>query len=349
MFKSYNIVCMKQDKEVTIYDIADYLNISAATVSRGLKDHPTINKKTKKKILEAAQKLGYRSNAFASNLRTKQSKTIGVIVPRLNSYFMSTVIAGIESIANEEGYQLIISQSQEDEQKEAANAITLFNSRVDGIMVSLAANTKTTDHFKPFLEKNIPIVYFDRVVETPDSLTISIDNYKAAFEVTQHLIDKGCKRILHLGGNVNRNVYADRLAGYKAALKQAGLPTPDNLVFFSNLSEDAGVEAANYINNLKQKPDAVFSANDTCAAYCMIRLKQLGYKIPGNFLFAGFNNDPISKVVEPNLTTIAYPGYPMGQIAATHLINHLKGIADISSTNSVLLRHELIVRASTQK
>ncbi|MGC8751770.1 LacI family DNA-binding transcriptional regulator, partial [Hydrotalea sp.] len=123
---------MKQDKEVTIYDIADYLNISAATVSRGLKDHPTINKKTKKKILEAAQKLGYRSNAFASNLRTKQSKTIGVIVPRLNSYFMSTVIAGIESIANEEGYQLIISQSQEDEQKEAANAITLFNSRVDG-------------------------------------------------------------------------------------------------------------------------------------------------------------------------------------------------------------------------
>lgn len=340
---------MAPEKEVTIYDIARYLNLSAATISRGLKDHPAINKKTKKKIIEAAKTLGYRSNMFASNLRTRQTKTIGVIIPRLNSYFMSTVIAGIESIANKEGYNLIISQSLESTEKEAANAITMFNSRVDGVLVSLASDTNNVDHFNAFLQKKIPIIYFDRTMATSDCMGISIDNFKAAFEITTHLIEQGCKRIMHLGGNITRNVYADRLAGYKAALKKAGLPVHENLIQFSNLSDEAGTEAGKYICSLTQKPDAVFAANDTCATYCMLYLKQHGYKIPTDILFAGFNNDPISKVVEPNLTTINYPGYAMGQIAATNLINHLKGIADISTTNIVILRSELIIRASSKK
>src|SRR5688500_15535127 len=156
---------MSNGKEVTIYDIAEELKISAATVSRGLKDDPTVSKKTKKRIFELADKIGYRSNHFARNLRNQKTDTIGVIVPRLNSNFMSSVISGIEHVANKEGYNLIISQSSESSDKEAANAKTMFNNRVDGLMVSLAYDTKDLSHLNSFFNKNVPVIFFDRVME----------------------------------------------------------------------------------------------------------------------------------------------------------------------------------------
>src|SRR4029453_19019848 len=159
---------MFKGKEVTIYDLADKLNISIATVSRALKDDPVVNKKTKKKIFELAEKMGYRSNHFARNLRNQRTETIGVIVPRLNSYFMSTVIAGIESIVNSEGYNLIISQSSESPTKEVASPKTIFNNRVDGLLVSLAYDTDDIKHFDQFFKKNIPLIFFDRVVDHPN-------------------------------------------------------------------------------------------------------------------------------------------------------------------------------------
>src|SRR5215203_276026 len=152
---------MQNDKEVTIYDIAKKLKISPATVSRGLQDHPRISKKTKKRIFELADKIGYRQNHFARNLRNQKTNTIGVIVPRLNSNFMSSVIAGIENVANTQGYNLIISQSSESVQKEGANIKTMFNNRVDGLLVSLAYNTKDLSHFDSFFKKNIPVIFFD--------------------------------------------------------------------------------------------------------------------------------------------------------------------------------------------
>src|SRR5690348_2341776 len=152
---------MQNDKEVTIYDIAKKLKISPATVSRGLKDHPGISKKTKKRIFELADKIGYRQNHFARNLRNQKTDTIGVIVPRLNSHFMSSVIAGIENVANKEGYNLIISQSSESSPKEAASAKTLFNNRIDGLLVSLAYDTNELSHFDPFFKKIKPLYFFN--------------------------------------------------------------------------------------------------------------------------------------------------------------------------------------------
>ena len=151
---------MKSDKEITIYDIASKLNISVATVSRALKDDVVVNKKTKKRISDLAEKMGYRSNHFARNLRTQTTNTIGVIVPRLNSYFMSTVIAGIEDLVNSKGYNLIISQSSESVQKEIASAKTMFNNRVDGLLVSLAYDTDTVDHYHSFFKRNVPVIFF---------------------------------------------------------------------------------------------------------------------------------------------------------------------------------------------
>jgi LacI family transcriptional regulator len=341
---------MQDNKEITIYDIAKFLNISATTVSRGLKDHPAINKNTRKKIAEAAKHLGYRSNTFASSLRSKKTNTIGVIVPRLNSHFMSSALAGMEDAASKENYNLIISQSLENAEKEIANAHTMFNNRVDGLLASLAYDTENIDHFAPFFKKGIPVVFFDRIYPHSDSTSIIIDNYKAAYEVTKHLIEQGCRRIMHLGGNLLRNVYADRLKGYKQALRDHNMPFDEKkMLLISRLNEEAGTKAAEHIIKMNSKPDGIFSANDTAAVFCMMKLKEAGIRIPADIAFAGFNNDPISKIVDPNLTTVNYSGYDVGEAAVTSLINHLNGISNIKTTNMIILRSDLIIRGSSLK
>ena len=340
---------MIREREVTIYDLAKKLNISIATVSRALKDDPVVSKKTKKRIADLAEEMGYRSNHFARNLRSQNTNTIGLIVGKLNSYFQATVIAGIESVANKEGYNLIISQSSESFEKEKASAKTMFNNRVDGLLVSLAYDTKDVHHFDSFFKKSIPIIFFDRVKNDAHCTCILIDNRKAAYDAVTHLIKQGCKRIVHITATPMQNVYVDRLQGYKHALMDNDIPYKEEYIIISNLSHEAGALAANEILEMNPLPDGVFVANDNCAVGCMLALKQAGIKIPEDIAFVGFNNDPVSKVIEPNLSTINYPGYEMGEVAARNLINHLNGKATIRSTNTIILRSELVIRDSSKK
>ena len=338
---------MSSEKEVTIYDLARKLNISIATVSRALQDDPVVSKKTKKKIADLAQEMGYRSNNFARNLRTKRTNTIGVIIPRINSYFMSAVIAGMENVATSEGYNLIISQSSESVEKEITNAATFFNNRVDGLLVSLAYDTDSLVHFEPFVKKKIPLIFFDRTADHKGSACVLINNLKAAYEATTHLISQGRRNIIHITASQKRNVYVDRLQGYKQALADQRIPFREDYIIVGNLSQEAGADAAARIRQMNPLPDAVFVANDNCAVGCMVALKQMGIRIPEEIAFVGFNNDPVSTVVEPNLTTINYPGYEMGQVAARNLIDHLNGSSGVHSTNTIILRSELIVRESS--
>jgi LacI family transcriptional regulator len=340
---------MIREKEITIYDLARKLNLSTATVSRALKNDPVVNKKTRKKIADLAEEMGYRSNHFARNLRNQTTKTVGVIVPRLNSYFMSTVIAGIENVVNSEGYNLIITQSSETVQKEKSGATTMFKNRVDGLLVSLAYDTDDITHFEPFFKKNIPLLFFDRVTHYKNCSNILIDNRKAGYEATAHLISQGCKKIVHITATPKRNVYIDRLQGYKQALADHHIKFREENLIIDNLSLEAGANAAAILLKMDPLPDAVFVANDNCAVGCMMALKQAGIRIPGDMAFVGFNNDPVSKVIEPNLTTINYPGYEMGQVAAHNLINHLNGSSVIKTANTILLHSELIIRDSSMR
>jgi LacI family transcriptional regulator len=340
---------MSNEKEVTIYDIAQKLKISPATVSRGLQDHPAISKKTRKKIQDFAEEIGYRSNHFARNLRNQKTKTIGVIVPRLNSHFMSSVIAGIEHIANAAGYNLIISQSSESTVKESNSAKTMFNSRVDGLLVSLAYDTTSLNHFESFFKRDAPVVFFDRVMDHQNSTSVLIDNRKSAYEATKHLLEQGCKRIVHITAPPQQNVYVDRLKGFKQALAENKIKLKEADVIIGNLSMEAGIEAAEVIAKMNPMPDGVFVANDNCAVGCMLALKEKGISIPEQIAFVGFNNDPVSEVIEPNLSTIKYSGYEMGEVAARHLISHLNGVSPINNTNTIILRSDLLVRASSKK
>jgi len=340
---------MNTRKEVTIYDIAHKLELSSATVSRALKNHPAINKNTRKKIQDAAKELGYRHNTFASNLRKQQTNTIGVIVHELNSNFITSVLAGIERVTAEAGYDLIIAHSSESFEKEAANALNLFHKRVDGLIASLAFDTVGLDHYKPFTDRSIPVIFFDRVEENSDSTKVVIDNYRCGYEATQHLIEQGCKRIVLVTANLKRNVYAQRYKGYKDALFDNDIPFNESYVLIKDLSEQCGIEAALEILKMKPLPDGAFITNDFSAAVCMQTLKEHYIRIPDDIAVVGFNNDAIGKIVDPQLTTIDYPGIEMGESAARNLINHLKEISSLKDTQTIVIRSHLVIRRSSLK
>ena len=340
---------MNNGKEVTIYDIAQKLNISPATVSRGLRDHPGISKKTKKRIDDMVDEMGYRSNQFARNLRQQKTRTIGVIVHELNSNFITCVLAGIEKVTTAAGYDLIITHSSENYKKETANAKNLFHKRVDGLIASLSFYTTDLDHFKPFIKKGVPVIFFDRVEQDGNNTVVIIDNAKCGYIATRHLIEQGCKRIAHVTSSLNRNVYSQRFKGYRDALFDHNIPYDESLLIVSDLTEKAGVDAAQQIQKMKPLPDGAFITNDFVAAVCMRNLKEQGLRIPEDIAIVGFNNDAVSKLVEPALTTINYPGIDMGEIAARNMMNHLKGISDIHQTNTIIVRSELVVRQSSLK
>lgn len=338
---------MKPKKDITIYDIAQRLSLSSATVSRALQDHPAINKNTRKKIQQTAKDLGYRHNTFASSLRKQKTNTIGVIVHELNSNFITSVLAGIEKVTTEAGYDLIIAHSSESYTKEAANALNLFHKRVDGLIASLAFDTKDLDHFQSYEEKGIPVIFFDRVEEKSNSTKVIIDNYKCGYQATQHLIEQGCKRIVLVTASLKRNVYAQRHKGYTDALNDHQITYEKERVLIKDLSEQCGVEAALQILKMKPLPDGAFITNDFSAAVCMRTLRENGLRVPEDIAIVGFNNDAISKLVEPQMTTIDYPGIDMGEIAARNMINHLKGLNDIKHTNTIVVRSDLVIRQSS--
>lgn len=340
---------MKAKKEITIYDIATNLKLSPATVSRALQDSDAISKATKKKVQDMATKLGYRQNTFASNLRSRKTNTIGVIMHELNSSFMTSVLSGIEKVATDAGYDLIIGHSSESYEKEIANAQNFFYKRVDGLIASLAFETKSLDHYTPFSEKNIPVVFYDRVDDMADFTKVTIDNFKSGYLATKHLIEQGCKRIALVTASLKRNVYEQRYKGYLKALHEAKIPFRKELLIVKDLTEERGKEAAVEVLKMKPRPDGAFVTNDFSAAVFMQALKANNIRIPQDIAIVGFNNDVIGTLVEPQLTTIDYPGEEIGEVAARTLIAHLKGDSDISQMQTLIIKSALIVRGSSLK
>ena len=339
---------MSGKKDVTIYDIANALNLSASTVSRGLRNHPAIRKDTIRRIKASAQSMGYQQNIFARNLRKNRSNTIGVILPRLDSSFQSSVVSGIEERMNQKGFNLIIGQSRESVEKEKVNIITMYNSRVDGLLISLACDTNNLDHLDRFLKKGIPVVFFDRVKECPNCkcTSVVIDNEKAGYKATEHLILQGCKRILFLSGNLLSNVYNDRHHGYTQALLQNGLTHEPQLTFIDRLNKESGARTVSRLLKMEKRPDGIFAVNDTSAVAIIFELKKAGIRVPEEIAVVGFNNDHISRVIDPGLTTIHYPGQEMGEVAASTLIDMLNN-GDPVIKKTIVLDHKLIIRRSS--
>lgn len=335
-------------QETTIYDIAYHLGVSTSTVSRGLRNSPAISEDTRIKIAEAAAFLGYQRSLFTGSKRKRAARTIGVIVHDLHNQFMSSVLTGISSVASAAGYEVIVAYSALSTVKEALNAQNFLERRVDGIIASLVCDNNDLEHFRPFHDRKIPVIFFDSAEKHPDSSLVVIDNAGSAYQATQHLLSQGCRRIVLVTGNKNREVYAQRYKGYSEALRDYGLETDDSLVLTNELNKVAGIEAADAIMRMYPRPDAAFITDDYTAAVCMNKLTDAGWSIPEDLALVGFNDDFISRAVSPQLTTIQYPGTEIGEITANRLINHVKGYCN-SGTAKILVRSRLIQRASSQR
>nr|WP_321355193.1 LacI family DNA-binding transcriptional regulator [uncultured Draconibacterium sp.] len=339
---------MGQKPEITIHDIAKKLNISASTVSRALKDNPLISEATRKKIKKAAIEMGYRPNVMAANLRTRRTNTIGVIVPLINRHFFSSVISGIEDVAYKQGFAVTISQSNDNLEKESTIAHTFFSNRVDGLILSIGMETQSYDHLKLFSERNIPLVFFDRIVDEIPAHKIVIDDFGGAYRATQHLIEQGRKKVAHIGGPLNLQIYAKREAGYRQAISDAGLQINENQILHNSLTRKDGLNAIKRILKTNEIPDAIFCANDTTALSAIIYLNEVGIKVPEEIAIVGFSNEPFSELVTPSISTIKQPGFEMGQKAAELLIKQISSKAKPKTYETIIMETELIIRNSSQ-
>ncbi|MCH7401937.1 LacI family DNA-binding transcriptional regulator [Belliella kenyensis] len=337
---------MKKGK-ATIHDIAEKLNITASTVSRALNDNPRISENTKKQVIKMAKQLNYQPNHIASALRSGKSKLIGVLVPTANRNFFSSVVRGIEEIANELDYKVIISQSYEDFEKEVQTVDALLNARVDGIIASIGKNTDTFDHFKKVLDKGIPLILFDRITNELDVSQVVIDDYQGAYEVTRHLIDQGCKRIVHLTSPKKINIYRERLRGYEDALKEAKIPLDPDLVEEGNMQLEDGRISMEKIIRKGVSFDAVFSSSDYAAMGAMQVLREHKISVPDQVKLAGFGNEPFTSFTAPPITTVDQKSIPMGRVTAETFFELLKSENNKKATHKTVLKPELIIRESS--
>jgi DNA-binding LacI/PurR family transcriptional regulator len=333
--------------QITIKDIAKKLGISPSTVSRALKDHPDISAKTKKAVSELAQKLKYEPNAIALSLQSSRSNVIGLIIPEIVHYFFSQVISGIEDVANDAGYHVMICQSNESYIREVKNVQALLASRIDGLLVSVSKETRDFSHFRNLKKKNIPIVFFDRICKEIDSDRVIVDDFTGAYKAVEHLICTGCKRIAHLSTNQNLLIGLNRYEGYLKALKDFGLPVDERLIVRCDTHKAARLVTKRLIYEL-HPPDGIFAVNAQTAIGAIQTIKENGLRIPEDIAVVGFSNDIYCTMTDPQLTSVDQFGYLMGQKAARMILDRILSKQDYPTSTEVI-ETQLIIRESTVK
>jgi len=342
-------------KKTTILDIAHHAKVTPATVSRALRDHPRISSDTKKLVKEIAEKLNYHPNNIATALRNGKSNIIGVMVPTSDRNFFASVIRGIDEVVKVEGYNLIICQSDDQFDKEQLNIESLLKIQVEGIIASVAKGTTNFKHFQNILERNIPLIFYDRVDTSIDASVVVSDDYLGAYKAVTHLISQGCKRIIHFAGWQHINIYQDRLRGYKDALKEHNLPVDEKLILELDLIKDTdrviklGRETTKKILQMPELPDAIFSSSDFAAMGAIQELKKNKIQIPKEIALVGYSNDFSTSIIEPSLSSIDQHTIKMGNLAAQLFLEEVKTSKRKLITRKTLVNPKLIVRESSRR
>jgi len=335
---------------VTIKDIAKALNFSTSTVSRALRGSYEISEDTKKKVLEYAEKINYRPNPIALSLKEKRSRAIGVVVSEIANNFFSQAINGIESIAYNRGYHVIITQSHESEERERFNVEHHASRGVDGLLISLSSGTVDLSYLKELFKKGLPIVFFDRITDDIDTHKVTANNSLGSFQATEHLIQQGFKRIAHITGSPSLSITKERLDGYKKALEKHRIPLDEMLIKYCNHGGMIKAEVEDAISELfkqKSKPDAIFTTGDRFTTICLAALKKLHPK--KNIAMVGFSNSKVGELFDPPLTVLRQPAFEIGQNATELLIQMIESKRPIVDFETKVLDSELIIRESSIK
>lgn len=337
-------------KATTLKEIASLLGISITTVSKALKDYPDVSAKTKKAVIELAEQLNFTPNSFAVNLRTKESKTIGLIIPEVVHHFFSNIIQGVIEEADKNGYMVIILQSNESLEFEKKQVELLFNKRVDGILMSLSNDSNDDCHLKEIVKRGIPFVQFDKISKLIPSSKVIINDQKAASLAVQHLIDIGCKKIAHIRGPENPQNAIDRFLGYKKTLEKNGILFDSKLVYTcQNVTYEEGVKFAKQIVNDHPDVDGIFAITDLVAVGVLSYLNEIGTAVPNQIALIGFSNWFMAQVMSPKISTIDQPSYEMGVVSFKLLLEEMICRKDSKpfSPKIIELKTHLIAREST--
>ncbi len=341
---------MKRKKRTTIYDIAEKLNITASSVSRALNDSSHVNETTKKLIIKTAAELNYKRNTLASNLRKGQTKTIGVVVPRINQNFFSNVIAGIEETTYQKGYNLIICQSNESHEKEIKCVNTLINQHVDCIVISISVDTYDFKHLQNVLDQGIQLIQFDRVADELETMKVINDNEQASFEAVCHLIEQGYKKIALLEGPQNLDVFRQRKIGYLNALKKYDMPIIDSFIIENAWTKELGAAATRKLLSLPDLPDAIFASTSDFSALGVLEVaNDLSINVPAKLGICGYSNEAFTEITSPSITTIDQFSMYMGKTIANLYFQEMENNDTVVIPKIISIKPKLIVRSSTSR
>ncbi|WP_034042973.1 LacI family DNA-binding transcriptional regulator [Wocania ichthyoenteri] len=335
-------------KKTTIYDIAKKLNLTAATVSRALNNNLKISENTRKLVHETAIKMNYEQNRLALALKSGKSFNVGVIVPRIDNHFFASVIRGIEDVLYPQGYHVIICQTHDQEALEIGNINSLLNLQIDGILMSISnAKLEHIDSFNNLLKKNVPLIFFDRTKDIKGVSSVTIDDFKGAYDTTKHLIDQGCKRIAHFSNDRLLEIFKNRYLGYKQAIIDNGLEFDENLVIETTSKVEEGRKAARLFLDMANGPDAIFSSSDFVALGAIQEIKAQGLRVPEDICVAGFANEPFTKFMELSITSVDQFPLEMGRTAAQIFLEEVKNTKEKRTEKKVVLTPKLIIRKSS--
>jgi LacI family repressor for deo operon, udp, cdd, tsx, nupC, and nupG len=341
---------MNPKKRITIYDIAERLNVTASTVSRALSNNGYVNETTKQLVLKTAAELNYKRNTLASNLRMGKTKTIGVVVPRINQNFFANVIAGIEDSTYQKGYNLIICQSDELHDKEVKCVNTLINQHVDCIVISVSADSYNYDHLQHVIDQGIQLIQFDRVAEELETLKVINDNEQASFEAVCHLIEQGYKKIALLEGPQNLNIFRQRKSGYLKALEKHSMPVNDAYIVENAWTKELGAAGTKKLLNLDNAPDAIFASTSDFSALGVLEVaNDLQIKVPSQLGICGYSNEAFTAITSPSITTIDQFSVDMGKAIANLYFDELENKDTSAIPKTICIQPKLIIRSSTTR
>jgi LacI family repressor for deo operon, udp, cdd, tsx, nupC, and nupG len=341
---------MKSSKRTTIYDIAKKLNLNASSVSRALNNSGNVSEATKELILKTAEELNYKQNSLASNLRKGHNQTIGVIVPHVNQNFFANVIAGLEEITYQKGYNLIICQSNESHAREVKCVNTLINQHVSCIIISLSAEFKDDAHLKNILENQIELIQFDRVDDQLDTFKVLNDHLQVSEEAVSHMIAQGYKRIALLKGPQNLNIFKQRKEGYLAALRKHNYPVLPELMKENAWTKELGAAATKELLGMANPPDAIFASTSDFSALGVLEVAtQMGIKVPNELGICGYSNEAFTEITSPSITTIDQYSITMGKTIANLYFQEIKSDQKDLVSKVISIKPKLIIRGSTLK
>ncbi len=341
---------MDESHVLTMKDIARKLGVSVATVSRALKDSPSISKERRAAIQQYAREHNYYPNVIAEqlrNIRKSPVKTIGVILPEFVHYYFSTVLSGIEDTAQQLGYRIMVAQSKEQYEREVRICESFYQNKVCGIIVSQAKDTVQYDHFVKLESEGVPLVFYDRICPALNASRVVVDDYMGSFKAVSHLIERGCKRIAFFGTSPNMEIGKNRFNGYKDALYHHGFTLDESLVKLCDKRADAEKIVPEMLK-MKNRPDAFFAVNDDTAIGILYVVKHAGFKVPEDISICGFTNGDRAVACDPQLTTVEQRGYDVGSEAVNILVGLVEGTISRSHAEKRIVKTRLVVRGTTK-